>query len=405
MRRARHRGRRTRPGTVTLIMSAIAPATSTPVGPPPTIDEVQRAAVDQRRVAIDLLEQARGSASAAAWRCPASTAGTSSRRRRGCWKKFGCEPAASTSASAVHALAVARRHGLASPCSTAGISASFTSTLSLSGKHPAQRVRDVARRQLRGCHLIEQRLELVVVVAVDQRDRDAIVVGQFAARSPVRQSRRRRSPHDADHLASAHHATARRGGRGRSGAQALEQVVADPQRVRHRGQRRVDRADAREEAGVDDVQVVELVRLAVGVERRAARIAAEPDGARLVGTAGDRDLVLEVGVVGSRCPWCMPRSLSISLSSWNRRSFGSSLLARVADLDVALPRQRDPVLGQRQVLGREPEVDCVLCDVAQRPLRGEPASRPASRRGTSPPGTCRPSGCFPAGTRSRPFPR
>ena len=53
--------------------------------------------------------------------------------------------------------------------------------------------------------------------------------------------------------------------RGQRCAQPLEQVVADAQRVRHRRQRRVDRADAREDARVDDVEVVELVRLAVDV--------------------------------------------------------------------------------------------------------------------------------------------
>jgi hypothetical protein len=43
-------------------------------------------------------------------------------------------------------------------------------------------------------------------------------------------------------------------------------VIADADRVRHDRERRVDRADAPEKAGVDDVQVVQLVRLAVYVE-------------------------------------------------------------------------------------------------------------------------------------------
>jgi hypothetical protein len=47
-------------------------------------------------------------------------------------------------------------------------------------------------------------------------------------------------------------------------------VVADAEGVRHRGQRRVHGPDAREEARVDDVQVVELVGLAVDVEDRRA---------------------------------------------------------------------------------------------------------------------------------------
>jgi hypothetical protein len=47
----------------------------------------------------------------------------------------------------------------------------------------------------------------------------------------------------------------------------LEQVVADPDGVGHCGEGRVDRADAGEEAGVDDVEVVKFVGPAVGVER------------------------------------------------------------------------------------------------------------------------------------------
>jgi hypothetical protein len=42
----------------------------------------------------------------------------------------------------------------------------------------AQRVRDVARGQLRRRDLVEQRLELVIVVAVDQGDPDVVAVGQ-----------------------------------------------------------------------------------------------------------------------------------------------------------------------------------------------------------------------------------
>src|SRR3954468_6105987 len=75
-------------------------------------------------------------------------------------------------------------------------------------------------------------------------------------------------------------------------AEPLEQVVADAERVRHRGQGRVDGADAREEARVDDVQVVELVRLAVDVEHRLGRVNAEAARAGLMGAARDRDVVL-----------------------------------------------------------------------------------------------------------------
>ena len=53
---------------------------------------------------------------------------------------------------------------------------------------------------------------------------------------------------------------------GRGLTQPVEHVLTDSDRVCHRGQCRVHRTDAREEARVDHVEVVELVRLAVFVE-------------------------------------------------------------------------------------------------------------------------------------------
>ena len=62
----------------------------------------------------------------------------------------------------------------------------------------------------------------------------------------------------------------------------FEQVVAHAQRVGHDRQRRVHRAARREEAAVDDVEVVEIVGLAVGIERRRLRVVAEADRAVLM---------------------------------------------------------------------------------------------------------------------------
>ena len=103
-----------------------------------------------------------------------------------------------------------------------------------------------------------------------------------------------------------------RRGRGDGCAEPLEQVVADAQGVRHRGERRVHRARRGEEARVDDVEVVEVVRLAVGVERRARRVVAEADRAALVGYAGQRDALVEHRAArdqplrGSRCGRAAP---------------------------------------------------------------------------------------------------
>ena len=45
-------------------------------------------------------------------------------------------------------------------------------------------------------------------------------------------------------------------------------MLPDAQRVCHDRQRGIDRAAGDEETAVDDVKIVEIVRLAVGVERR-----------------------------------------------------------------------------------------------------------------------------------------
>src|SRR2546421_12658099 len=78
---------------------------------------------------------------------------------------------------------------------------------------------------------------------------------------------------------------------------ACEQVVPDPQGVRDGREGRVHRADAREEAGVDDVEVVELVGPAVRVEHRRGRVVTEPARAGLMADAGNADVLLEVVVL------------------------------------------------------------------------------------------------------------
>src|SRR3954452_13496873 len=71
------------------------------------------------------------------------------------------------------------------------------------------------------------------------------------------------------------------------GTEPLEQVVPDAESIRHGGQRRVDGPDRREDAGVGDVEIVELVCAAVAVEDRGRRIVAEAAGACLVRDTGN----------------------------------------------------------------------------------------------------------------------
>jgi hypothetical protein len=65
------------------------------------------------------------------------------------------------------------------------------------------------------------------------------------------------------------------------------------ERVGHRGERRVHRTAAPEDACVQDVEVVELVGPAIGVQRRRGRIRAEPAGTGLMRTPGHQDVAGE----------------------------------------------------------------------------------------------------------------
>jgi len=83
-------------------------------------------------------------------------------------------------------------------------------------------------------------------------------------------------------------------------------VIAYPDSIRNRGQRRVHRADADEEACVDYVEIVELMRLAVRIQHRGLWICAEATCAGLVGAAGNGDCSFHIDVTagsGALGPW------------------------------------------------------------------------------------------------------
>ena len=88
----------------------------------------------------------------------------------------------------------------------------------------------------------------------------------------------------------------RHGGARAVSPEPLPDVIADPERVRHDGEGRVHGTARGEEARVDDVEVVDLVGLAVDVEGRGLGIPAEAHGAVLMRHAGERDARRDVGV-------------------------------------------------------------------------------------------------------------
>jgi hypothetical protein len=66
-------------------------------------------------------------------------------------------------------------------------------------------------------------------------------------------------------------------------------MVSYAERIGHNCQRRIHGAAGGKEAAVDYIKIVEVVRLAIFVEGGGLGIAAETDGAVLVGDAGERN--------------------------------------------------------------------------------------------------------------------
>src|SRR5262245_9143065 len=154
---------------------------------------------------------------------------------------------------------------------------------------------------------------------------------------------------------------------GARSCQPFEQVIADTEGVGHRRERRVHGADAGEEARVDDVQVVDLVRTAVDVEHRRRGIGPEPAGAGLVGAAGDGDVGLQVRMPGDEVVRVHAEVAEHRLELVVQPVAGGLVSHFVAESDAAVGLEGDAVVGPGQVLGRQPEVDGVGGDVAQDP--------------------------------------
>src|SRR5688500_4780540 len=81
-------------------------------------------------------------------------------------------------------------------------------------------------------------------------------------------------------------------------AEPPRKVLTDPEGVGHDGQGRIDGGAGGKERRVDDVQVVDLVRAAVRVQRGRCRIVAESHRSVLVSDAGERDPLSQVDVAG-----------------------------------------------------------------------------------------------------------
>ena len=226
-------------------ISARAPASSTPVGPPPTTTKVSHA---RRRLGVGLalgglegqqhapadLERVLDGLQAGRVAAPTRRGRSTSAWRR--WPRPGSRSGSSPSASSTRC---ARGVDRAAPRRAAPSCCSAGAGCGGSGAAMS------ARRQAGGRHLVEQRLEQVVVAAVDQRHAHG-APAQAPRRRQARRSRRPRSRRAARSACS--RLDRRRLGSGSSLRlhRATRQVgaVADQARPRRgRGPRRGPQAD------------------------------------------------------------------------------------------------------------------------------------------------------------------
>ena len=168
-------------------ISASAPAISTPVGPPPIMTNVS----SRSRRTGSVSRSARSNASSTRRRMSSASSsvfrpGRAPRAtRRGRSRRASRRSRRSDSR---RKLAVGQHQPPVEPDRWRARRRAAPRR-SLAAQDPADRRRDVARRQRRHRHLIEQRLEDVMVAAVDDRDANA---RHAAARGPRRARRTRR---------------------------------------------------------------------------------------------------------------------------------------------------------------------------------------------------------------------
>src|SRR5438552_3245523 len=80
------------------------------------------------------------------------------------------------------------------------------------------------------------------------------------------------------------------------GVHSLEQVIADAQRVGYDGEPWIDRATGREKACIDHIEIIQLVRFAVAIERARLWVVSEADRPVLMRHASQRDALAEIQI-------------------------------------------------------------------------------------------------------------
>src|SRR5215472_14109662 len=85
--------------------------------------------------------------------------------------------------------------------------------------------------------------------------------------------------------------------------QAFGEMLGHANRIGHCGKRGVHRPDAHEKAGVNYVQIIQLMSFAVDIENGAFRVRAESAGSCLMRHTRDGDIGLEICIAGNQMFW------------------------------------------------------------------------------------------------------
>src|SRR5206468_4477073 len=119
-----------------------------------------------------------------------------------------------------------------------------------------------------------------------------------------------------------------------------------------------------EETCIDNIEIVELMRFAIAIERARLRIVAEADRAVLVRYSGKRDALAEEQVSGEKALVALvpvDRALRLLLHQALKlfdQAFVSFFVVRlVLQNDLAIAIDRDPVVRIGQIFRSKPKVE------------------------------------------------
>src|SRR5438445_9747801 len=165
--------------------------------------------------------------------------------------------------------------------------------------------------------------------------------------------------------------------RGACCAQAVQQVIAHPQRIRHDGQRRIHGSARREEASVHDIKIVEVVGFAIRIQRRGLRVISKANRAVLMGNSGERDHLSDVKIASKQSLVAfvaMNRAVGLlhGLLELCLKPFMCFKVVRgVSQNDLPVAPNGDALVRLRQVFRCEPKVERVLSHQLKGEIRSD----------------------------------